>query len=156
MHNYPKIGVVSERDSEITISDRVANLVLCLQRLRPEEAEEIANHIPPEALSNPQNKWWEHMGEVGTVLCDLYDILNEVCAPCMWFGENERGDAGFWPDMDSVAVGLVSGEVKRVYDPSELESLEEGCTQAVYLNDHGNVSFYERVDGEWNMVWDCV
>lgn len=82
---------------------------------------------------------------------DCIDELNNWCPPYCYFGAHEGDGAAFgcWPLMDSI------NELPKVSDPSELEDLNED--EAVFVNDHGNVTLYYRdQSGEWKVSWSIV
>lgn len=49
------------------------------------------------------------------------------------------------------------GEIPRVDDPSALDTLPRDTSEALYVNDHGNVTLYARNGrAEWRSVWSVV
>jgi len=80
----------------------------------------------------------------------LADTLQLYAAPGTYFGahEGDGSDFGFWPDWDYL------DSINHIGDPCELDTMGGG--ECVYVNDHGNVTYFERVGDEWVSVWACV
>ena len=80
----------------------------------------------------------------------LSQVLSEFAASGTYFGahEGDGSDFGFWPDIDYLS------EINHVGDPCELDTM--GGSEAVYVNDHGNMTFYFRDGDGWTILWDCV
>lgn len=93
------------------------------------------------------------------ILEELYDALQEFAPPYVAFGAHEGDGAsiGFWPQFDRIQEDIRFGDLPSVNDPSELGMVGEGHDFAVHVNDHGNMTLYERTEyGAWVRIWDCV
>jgi hypothetical protein len=93
--------------------------------------------------------------EADDLVDDCIDYLNEYCPPYCYFGANEGdgADFGCWP-MD---IYDIQQEMFTVSDPSELDDLDYDETEALHVNDHGNVTLYARgAAGRWYEVWSIV
>lgn len=104
--------------------------------------------------------------DMGYLVDELFDILNEYCPPYCYFGahEGDGADYGVWISYDSLKEDVHNGEVMQVRDLSELDEVltESGFipSMVVIENDHGNVTLYnqtvELVRGEfgWKLEFD--
>ena len=103
---------------------------------------------------------------MGYLVDELFDILNDYCPPYCYFGahEGDGADYGVWISYDSLKEDVANGEVMQVSDLSELDEVltESGFipSMVVLENDHGNVVLYsqtvELVRGEfgWKLEFD--
>ncbi|WP_018234159.1 hypothetical protein [Thioalkalivibrio thiocyanodenitrificans] len=92
------------------------------------------------------------------ILSKIEDALQEQCPEFIRFGAHADDGAcfGFWPDIEGLMEEVQTGGMPSVGDPSELEALPMESTSAVFVNDHGNVSFYTKQGQDWDLTWDCV
>ena len=94
--------------------------------------------------------------EASELVNEAIDMLNDYVPSHCYFGTLEGDGAcfGVWPDMESVE------ELTKVSDPSELDDLDAEESEAVFVNDHGNVTLYARyaLNGPiaWRVVWAIV
>lgn len=104
-----------------------------------------ANGFVPPIEELPE---WEH---ALILQDDIEEWLNENrCPPyCYWGNSEHGGDWGLWPqNWESLEEALLEGFIKSVDDPGDVPNVG----YAIFVNDHGNVTFYE--DGK--EVWSCV
>ena len=77
---------------------------------------------------------------------ELIDALEEFAPPYSYFGatEGDGSDFGYWPSMVSIE------ELPRVECGDDAKELGE---DAVFVNDHGNVTVY---GGDGKEIWSIV
>ena len=87
-----------------------------------------------------------------SLIFELEDALQEYAPPLFYFGAHEGDGAcfGFWPS--SFALEDFDGE--RISDLADLPADYTG--EALLVNDHGNVSFYDCEGGKVRLVWSIV
>jgi hypothetical protein len=128
------------------------------------EVERIAKTGDADAaqLLRDISKWQDGENEGGDVndegselVADCIDLLNEYCPPYCYFGTHpgDGADFGCWPiEIEEIREqGVVD-----VSDPSELDDLAPEETEALFVNDHGNVTLYARSANGWREVWSIV
>jgi hypothetical protein len=110
---------------------------------RQELWEDWGVEIAPEP--GAEGDWEGVVDAIGSetpyfILEELGDALTELAPPGVYFGSHpgDGADVGFWPDFD----GLDNGEYPKVGDPGELDNLPWDATEAVEVNERGNVTFY--------------
>lgn len=86
------------------------------------------------------------------------DALQAYCLPFMSFSSAPSGDYGFWPDIEGLEYSAQSkdGVIKvNAGDawPPLLTSSGHEVQFIMEINDHGNVTLYNRRRRE---VWSCV
>ena len=132
--------------------------------MRPEDLiPTFADTLEELAKDNPEHidnlnairKQSEKIGYYESEDCEfdlewLFDALDSYSPSYCYFGshEGDGSDYGFWPNLMILDDDIRMGEIVSVSDPSEVP--ESG--DAVFINDHGNVTFY--VDSQ--VEWDCV
>ena len=97
---------------------------------------------------------------------DLVEIQDEIIEfmrdhhvpPYCYLGTHEGDNAslGVWPDVDSIQMAIHDGEILSFNDNGQ--ALPTGYIRnAVYTNDHGNMTCGHVVDGEFGKTyWDWV
>jgi len=77
-------------------------------------------------------------------LQECYELLSECTPAYCYFGAHagDGSDLGCWPDMGQIEADLESGELAKISDPNELDSLPTDCCGAVHVSDHGNLALY--------------
>ena len=89
-------------------------------------------------------------GGVPEDMDELYEALNDVCPPFVYFGAHpgDGADFGFWPDMEPL-----EDEIKDSGEYVNDEWLLRDAGLIVDINDHGNMTV---MDMERNVVWSTV
>ena len=89
-------------------------------------------------------------GGVPEDMDELYEALNDVCPPFVYFGAHpgDGADFGFWPDMEPL-----EDEIKDSGEYVNDEWLLRDAGLIVNINDHGNMTV---MDMERNVVWSTV
>ena len=89
-------------------------------------------------------------GGVPEDMDELYEALNDVCPPFVYFGAHpgDGADFGFWPDMEPLE-DEIKGSGEYVND----EWLLRDAGLIVDINDHGNITV---MDMERNVLWSVV
>jgi hypothetical protein len=145
---YPNIGEVSSGTlrSEDLLDTFSSELRYYTKRLRLTRDQRKRFH----ALLNEANAL-HPICDLGDVVNDLQDALNEIAPPHSYFGSNEGDGAsfGFWPIVDNDELPRLTAG-----DPIPREHWGED----VYLvNDHGNVSCgHVNKRGEFTEYWSIV
>ena len=82
----------------------------------------------------------------------LFNALNEYSLPYMYFGSHagDGSDFGYWIDQD---IEMIFDGLK-VSDTSEIPDNYNG--EVIHINDHGNMTLYNSVNGELSEVWAVV
>jgi hypothetical protein len=90
------------------------------------------------------------------ILADVWDTLSEHVPAYCYFGPIEGDGAciGVWPDWYAIDMDERDGEILRVSDLSDTD--DWGGSFALLVNDHGNVTLYERDGDDWHEVWSVV
>ncbi len=85
-------------------------------------------------------------------LADLFDALSEYAMPYMYFGAHigDGADFGFWliDDFEHDFDGL------KVSDLSEIPTRYTG--EVLNINDHGNMTLYQCINGRLFEIWGMV
>ena len=89
-------------------------------------------------------------GGVPEDMDELYEALNDVCPPFVYFGAHpgDGADFGFWPDMEPL-----EDEIKDSGEYVNDEWLLRDAGLIVDINDHGNMTV---MDMERNVLWSTV
>ena len=89
-------------------------------------------------------------GDVPEDMDGLYNALDNICPPFVYFGtlEGDGADFGFWPDRDSLGQALYGSDFDT---PGEFTLDDDGVI--VQVSDHGNVTV---MDMERNVLWSVV
>lgn len=90
---------------------------------------------------------------------DLKDYLTGLAPPYAYVGTPEGDGAciAVLPDWDCIEGEMVDGCMVQVGDPGELDNVESHT--ALFVNDHGNATLYQRDDnqgGRWIEEWSVV
>jgi len=95
-------------------------------------------------------EFWHEEGDYWCIR--LLDILTELALPYAYVGAHpgDGADIGVWPSYDTL------DELVSVDDPSRLDDLPLDVTEAVEVNDHGNMTLHERTPEGWRSVWSLV
>jgi hypothetical protein len=91
---------------------------------------------------------------IGDMICSLEDELDTFAPRYAYFSANE-GDGscfGFWLSPQFTEEDDFDG--LRVSDLSDIPDNYEG--EALVVNDHGNMTLYDCVDGKQTEVWGIV
>ena len=92
---------------------------------------------------------------------DGIDALQDYCPAFCYAGMHpgDGSDLGIWPDFDALESAVAEGDVIKIDDLSDLDSLAvselNGANMAMHVNDHGNVTLYELHIAARD-VWACV
>jgi hypothetical protein len=84
----------------------------------------------------------------------LFDALNELCPPFVYFGTHpgDGSDFGFWPDRDAIQEAIdPTSCLVRINANGDYVLEEDGVI--VQVSDHGNVTV---MDLERNVIWSVV
>lgn len=86
------------------------------------------------------------------IVNDLFDALQEFAPPYGYFGahEGDGSDYGFW----IYSEGLEEFDGLKVSDLSEVPRGYSG--EMLHVNDHGNATLYNYVNGRAYEVWGIV
>lgn len=93
------------------------------------------------------------------LLHELFEALQEYAPAYAYFGasEGDGADYGYWlsPDFEHEFEGA------KISDPAELDSLPDVDREALFVNDHGNMTLYARAVtdngiGYWSTLWEVV
>lgn len=108
-----------------------------------------------ENLDRLTDAYWDSE-EPSYDLETLFDALNELAPPYVYFGahEGDGSDYGFWPSIESVEEACRDGEMLKVNDTSEVP--EDYTGEVCHVNDHGNMTLYSASNGELTELWSCV
>ena len=90
---------------------------------------------------------------------DVINALGEFAPPYAYFGPycGDGADFGFWPDWEAIEEAEHDGTLAKIADPSNLDDITRGQLDALYVNDHGNATLYQREpSGRWRVVWEVV
>jgi len=156
---HPNIGLVS-RGTQLTeeLIDAFGTEIKYHYKSMLDKQDRDAVELLIDTADQYLTHGWDN-GQGEELLEQLMDALNNMAPPYCYFGphEGDLSDYGFWPNMDMLQRAVADGEVATVNDPSDLDEVERH-TEAVFCNDHGNVSLYCRdsTDDEWELVWSCV
>ena len=118
--------------------DRDAGLV--------KEAQDIVSGAGDDTGDSDAAQW---------VIEALYDAANNALPAYLQAGthEGDGADFGIWPCMDQIEEDRQSGELHSIDTISE-----HVPSNAIEVNDHGNVTMYQW-DAEsmsYVVAWDCV
>ena len=95
------------------------------------------------------------------IVSDGIDALQDYCPAFCYAGmhQGDGSDLGIWPDFDALESAVAEGDVVKIDDVSDLDSLAiselNGANMAMVVNDHGNVTLYE-LHVAARSVWACV
>lgn len=95
------------------------------------------------------------------IVNDGIDALSDYCPPFCYAGmhEGDGSDLGIWPDLEALEAAVADGDVIKIGDLADLDSLAvselRGANMAMLVNDHGNVTLFELHIAA-KAVWDCV
>lgn len=95
------------------------------------------------------------------IIAEGIDALQDYCPAFCYAGmhEGDGSDLGVWPDFDALESAVAEGDVIKIDDLSDLDSLAvselNGANMAMVANDHGNVTLYELHIAA-RSVWACV
>ena len=97
-------------------------------------------------------------GGVPEDMDELYEALNDVCPPFVYFGAHpgDGADFGFWPDMERLQETLTAATVEHTLTLPRNEEWEwqlEDEGVIINTNDHGNVTV---MDLNRNVLWAVV
>lgn len=125
-------------------------------------ADAFATELAGLAPDHPLVKEWdsssydedtltdEQLDELSFLVNDLRDALQEFAPPFCYFGahQGDGADFGFWFDNDAFEDARRCKEVIEV-EPDDAEVIarlvaDSGASYACYVNDHGNVTLYDR------------
>lgn len=96
--------------------------------------------------------FWSHP-DIGYVISDLEDALENFAPTYCYFGAHPGDGAafGFWIDNDAIEMAKADGDLTVVDD---LADAPEGASEVLVVNDHGNMTYYERTG--WEEKWSVV
>ena len=92
-------------------------------------------------------------------LDELFDALDNLAPAFCYFGSHPGDDAdyGFWIDQDNIEAAVYDGEIIKLSDVPDFGNTDEdvwqGAEYALVVNDHGNMSLYNRGGEE---IWSVV
>ena len=95
------------------------------------------------------------------IVCDGIEELQSHCPPFCYAGmhQGDGSDLGIWPDFEAIDSAIAEGDLVKIDDLSDLDSLAvselNGANMAVLVNDHGNVTLYE-LHLAARAIGDCV
>ena len=102
--------------------------------------------------------------EIDDIVAELSDRLNDLAPPFCYFGTapGDGADFGFWVDQELIMMTIRDHEMcceqcngmrSHWSGPPEAESY-----QKVFVNDHGNITLYERdhLTADWREIWALV
>ena len=153
-HEYPTIGTVS--NGTMREEDLIPDFMDVLAEYDPKTARRLRKDNPDifAWLEDTDEEAPEYTSEFLNE--DLFNALNDIAAPYTYFGSTEGDgcDYGFWPAIDSLEYDTDCDIVLKI-DAGEPTPKIIGLFYTV--NDHGNVSLYQRFrNGRVNEIWSCV
>lgn len=142
----------------------VSHGTLRIEDLIPAFREALTDQggVPPELSydGGPTEEYWGGESEEAQWdLEELWDELNYLCPPYVYFGAHpdDPSDFGFWPDMDRLEMEVQYA--RRAWETQTDVPLEAdevilpNDALIVKINDHGNVTV---MDMARNVLWECV
>jgi hypothetical protein len=124
-----------------------------------EEGEQIIDYNGQEKddLNNQDtdtSKDWDSENVSMFLNEDLWEALNDFSPPYCYFGAHpgDGSDYGYWPC--EIEETLQEFEGLKVKDLSEVPDNYSG--EVFLVNDHGNVTFYECLNGNVTEIWSTV
>tara|TARA_Y100000589_G_scaffold331494_1_gene385291 strand:- start:1962 stop:2468 length:507 start_codon:yes stop_codon:yes gene_type:complete len=161
------IGPIVE--NTILINETLSALLWELNGLNPKRAMGYHNELAQMgfvcdfagACIPEQDEWPEGVthDDLGEVQDEIIEYLQDHHIPPYCYLGTHEGDGaslGVWPDVESIEMAIQDGEILSFDDNGQ--ALPEGYTgDAVYTNDHGNMTCGHVVNGEFvKTYWDCV
>jgi hypothetical protein len=91
--------------------------------------------------------------EAGHYLDELFNVMDELALPYMYFGahEGDGSDFGYWPSIESIQEDMRTRELANADKVSD-----DFTGLAVEVNDHGNMTLFQYKRGKRVILWDCV
>ena len=133
---------------------RPEDLIPCF-RDRLVELDTAKEHVKlvEQVNNNLNDNGYYESDDYGTARCnwdleELFDALNEFAPPYSYFGAHEGNgsDYGFWVSVDMVNDDLRNNTIINV-------DSEEMPDHFVSINDHGNMTLYDR---NMDVIWSIV
>lgn len=95
------------------------------------------------------------------IICEVIEDLSDFAPDYCYVGmhEGDGSDLGVWPDMDSVDEAVNCGDIIKIDDLSDLDTMlasECNATHALLVNDHGNCTLYTLTLGGPVEQWAIV
>lgn len=109
--------------------------------------EQVNNNLYELECQDNDNGYYES-DDCNWDLEELFDALNEFAPPYCYFGAHEGNgsDYGFWVSVDMVNDDLRNNTIINV-------DSEEMPDHFVSINDHGNMTLYDR---NMDVIWSIV
>ena len=125
--------------------DLIPTFLDALESVDPVRAREIRleNLSLLNALDAKGEAWDALAEEASMFVDDLFDVLNEYCAPYTYFSasEGDGADYGCWAEVDALKEDMTYGDVLD-FDKVDTHDLIDG-TLVAHISDHGNIELFQ-------------